>query len=151
MWELNHKEGWVPKNWNFQIVVLEKTLESPLDCKEIKPVNPNGKQFWIFIRRIDAEAEVPVLWPPDGKSQLMRKDPDAGKDWRQEEKGTQGARWLDGITESTWVWASSGRWWRTGKPGMLQPMGSKRVEQDWASEQQQKPRKRLVGTKSWRT
>ena len=87
MWELDHKEGWVPKNWCFWTVVLEKTLESPLDCKEIKPVNPKGNQPWIFIGMTDAEAETPILWPPNDKSQLIRKDPGAGKDWRQEEKG----------------------------------------------------------------
>ena len=81
-------EAWVLKNWCFWIVVLEKTLESLLDCKEIKPVNPKGNQPWIFIGRTDSQAEAPVLWPPDGKSWLMRKDPDAGKDWTQEEKGT---------------------------------------------------------------
>ena len=86
MWELDHKEGWVPENWCFQIVVLEKTLESPLDSQEIKPVNPKGSQPWIFIGRTDAEAEAPVLQPPDTKSQLIEKDPDAGKDWRQKEK-----------------------------------------------------------------
>ena len=85
MWELDHKEGWAPKNWCFPTVVLEKTLESPLNNKEIKPVNPKGNQPWIFIGRVDAEA--PILWPPDVKSQLTGKDPDAGKDWRQEEKG----------------------------------------------------------------
>ena len=88
MWELDYKESWVPKNWWFWTVVLEKTLESPLDCKEIKPVNPKGNQPWIFIGRTNAEAEVPILWLPDVKSQLTGKDPDAGKDWRQEEKGT---------------------------------------------------------------
>ena len=82
MWELDHKEGWALKNWFFQTVVLEKTLESPLDCKEIKPVNPKGNQPWIFTGRTDA----PILWPPDAKSQLIGKDPDAGKDWRQKEK-----------------------------------------------------------------
>ena len=87
MWELDHKEGWVLKNWCFQTVVLEKTLESPLDCKEIQPVNPKGNQSWMFIGRTDAEAEAPVLWPPDAKNWLSGKDPDAGKDWRQEEKG----------------------------------------------------------------
>ena len=79
MWELDHKEGWVPKDWCFQTVVLEKTLESPLDCKDIKPVNPKGNQPSIFIERTDAEAEAPILWPPDVKSQLTGKDPDAGK------------------------------------------------------------------------
>ena len=85
MWELDHKESWVPKNWCFWTVVSEKILESPLDCKEIKPVNPKGNQSWIFIGRTDDEAETPILWPPDAKSWLIRKDPDAGKDWRQEE------------------------------------------------------------------
>ena len=87
MWESDHKEGWALKNWCSWTVVLEKTLESPLDCKEIKPVNPKGNQPWIFIRRTDAEAETPILWPPDVKSQLIRKDCDGRKDWRQE-KGT---------------------------------------------------------------
>ena len=85
LWELDHKEGWEPKDWYFWAVTLEKTLESPLDCKEIKPVNPKGNQPWIFIGRTDAEAEAPILWPPDAKSQLIGKDPDAGKDWGQEE------------------------------------------------------------------
>ena len=84
MWEVDHKEGWAPKNWCFLIVVLEKTLESPLNCKVIKPVNPRGNQPWIFIGRTDAEAS--VLWLPDAKSQLIGNDPDAGKDWRQKEK-----------------------------------------------------------------
>ena len=87
MWELDHKEGWAQKNRCFWTVVLEKTLESPLDCKEIKPVNPKGNQSWIFTGRINAKAEAPILWPPNMKSQLIRKDPDAEKDWRQEEKG----------------------------------------------------------------
>ena len=85
MWELDHKEGWAPKNWCFQTVLLEKTLESPLDSK-IKPVNPKGNQLQIFIERTDAKAEAPILRPPDGKSWLIRKDPDARNDWRQEEK-----------------------------------------------------------------
>ena len=88
MWELDHKEVWAPKNWCFWTVVLEKTLESPLDCKEIQPVHPKGDQSWVFIGRTDVEAETPLLCPPDAKSRLIRKDPDAGKDWRQEEKGT---------------------------------------------------------------
>ena len=89
MWELDHKDGWELKNWCFRIVVLEKTLESPLDCKEIKPVNPKGNQPWIFVERTDAEA--PILWPLDVKNWLIWNDPDAGKDWRQEEKrATQG-------------------------------------------------------------
>ena len=87
MWELNHKESWASKNWWFWTVVLEKTLESPLDCKEITPVNSKGGQSWIFIGRADAEAETPILWPPDAKNWLIGKDPDAWKNWRQEEKG----------------------------------------------------------------
>ena len=86
MWELDCVESWAPKNWCFWTVVLEKTLESPLDCKEIQPVHPKGDQSWIFIGRTDAET--PILWPPDAKTWLIGKDPDAGKDWRQEEKGT---------------------------------------------------------------
>ena len=88
MWELDHKESWAPNNWCFWTVVLEKTLESPLDCKEIKSVNLEGNQLWIFIGRTDAEDEAPIFWPHDARSQLTGKDPDAGKDWRQEEKGT---------------------------------------------------------------
>ena len=87
MWELDYKESWVPKNWCFWTVVLEKTLESPLDSKEIQRVHPKGNQPWTFTGRIDVEAETPVLWPPDAKNWLTVKDPDAGKDWRQEEKG----------------------------------------------------------------
>ena len=87
MWELDHKEGWMPKNWCFWTVVLEKTLESPLDCKEFQPVHPKGDPSWMFIVRTDVEAETPILWPPDAKNWLIRKDPDAGKDWRQEKKG----------------------------------------------------------------
>ena len=86
MWELDHKDGWAPNNWRFQIVALEKTLKSPLDSK-IKPVSPKGNQSWIFIGRINAEAESAILLPPDAKSQLTKKDPDAGKNWGQEEKG----------------------------------------------------------------
>ena len=90
MWELDYKESWAPKNWCFWTVVLEKSLESPLDCKEIQPVHPKGDQSWVFIGRTDVEAEMPVLWAPDVKSWLIWKDPDAGKDWGQEEKGTTG-------------------------------------------------------------
>ena len=87
MWELDYKESWVPKNWGFWIVVLEKTLGSHFDSKEIQPVHPKGNQSWIFIGKTAAEAETPILWPPDGKNWLIGKDPDAEKDWRQEEKG----------------------------------------------------------------
>ena len=90
MWELDHKEGWVPKNWCFWTVMLEKTLKSPLDWKDIKSVSPKGNQLWIFIRRTDAEAETPVLWLPGAKNWLIWKDPDAGKDWSLEEKETAG-------------------------------------------------------------
>ena len=86
--ELDYKENWAPKNWCFWTVVLEKTLENPLDCKEIQPVHPKGNQSWIFIGRTDAEAETSILWPSDAKNRLIWKDPDAGKDWRQEEEGT---------------------------------------------------------------
>jgi len=89
MWELDLKQGWVPKNWCFWTVVLEKILESPLDCKEIKPVSPKGNQPWIFIGRTDAKAETPILWPPVVKNWLVGKDPDAGKDWRQEKGMTE--------------------------------------------------------------
>ena len=88
IWEQDYKESWALKNWRFWTVVLEKTLENPLDCKEIQPVHPKGNQSWIFIGRTDAEAETPILWPPDAKTWLIGKDPDTGKDWRWEEKGT---------------------------------------------------------------
>ena len=87
MWELDCEESWAPKNWCFWTVVLEKTLESPLDCKEIQPVHPKGDQSWVFFGRTDAEAETPIFWPADAKNCLIWRDPDAGKDWRQEEKG----------------------------------------------------------------
>ena len=102
MWELDCKESWALKNWCFWTVVLEKTLESPLDCKETQPVHPKGNQSWLFIGRTDVEAETPILWPPDVKNWLIGKDPEAGKDWRREEKGTtEGEKvrwhhWLEG-------------------------------------------------------
>ena len=99
MWGLDYKESWAPKNWCFWTVVLEKTLESPLDCEEIQPVHPKD-QSWVFIGRTDVEGETPILWPPDVKSWLIWKDPDAGKDWRWEEKGITEIRWLGGITDS---------------------------------------------------
>ena len=98
MWELDYKEGWAPRNLCFWTVVLEKPLESPLDCKEIQPVHPKGNQFWIFIGRTDIEAETPILWSPDVKNWLIWKGPDFGKDWRQRTRGWQRMRWLDGIT-----------------------------------------------------
>ena len=99
MWELDYKESWALKNWYFGTVVLKKILESPLDSKEIQPVHPKD-QSWVFIGRTDVEAEIPILWPPDVKSWLNGKDTGAGKDWRQEERGRQRTRWLDGITDS---------------------------------------------------
>ena len=100
MWELDYKESWTLKNWCFWTVVLEKTLESPLDSKLIQPVHPKGNQSWIFIGKTDAEAETPILWPPDVKSWLIWKDPDAGKDWRWNEKGMTEDEMVDGITDS---------------------------------------------------
>ena len=132
MWKLDHKEGWMLKNWCFWIVVLEKTS---LDCKEIKLFNPKGNQPWIFIRRTDAEAKAPILWPPDAKSQLIKKDSDAGKDWRQEEKGM---RWLNGITDSLdmslsrlWEIVKDRKAWHAAVHGVT------KCRHYWATEQQQ--------------
>ena len=105
MWEMAHKEGWAPKNWCFQTMVLEKTLESSLDNKEIKPVNSKGNKPWIFIG--GTEAEAPILWPSDAKSRLIGKDPDAGKDWRQEEKGTTDDEMVGSPSQWTWIWTNS--------------------------------------------
>ena len=107
IWELDHKESWVLKNWCFWTVVLEKTLESPLDCKEIQPVHPKGDQSWVFIGRTDVEAETSILWPPDVKNWLIWKDPDAGKDWGQEEKGTtedEMVGWHHWLNEHEFEW-----------------------------------------------
>ena len=124
MWELEYKENWVPKNWCFWTVVLEKTLDSPLDYKEIQPVHPKGDQSWVFIGRTDAEAETPILWPPDVKGWLTGKDSDAGKDWAQEEKGTtedemvgwhhrlsrHGCGWTPGVGDGQGGLACCGSW-----------------------------------------
>ena len=138
------------KNGCFWTVVLQKILESPLDCKEIQPVHPKGDQSWVFIGRTDAEAETPILWPLHAKSWLIGKDPDAGKDWRREEKrmthlkrswcwerlrageGDDGGwdGWMASPTQWTWVWVDSRSWWWTGRPGMLRFMGSQRVGHD---------------------
>ena len=124
MWELEHKEGWAPKNSCFWTVVLEKTLESPLDCKEIQPVHPKGDQAWVFIGRTDVEAETPILWPPDVKNWLIWKDPDAGKDWRHVLSILSG--------QNTFFEIRS--WWWTGRPGVLWFMGLQRVGHYWATE-----------------
>ena len=134
-WELDYTEGWVPKNWCFWTVVLEKTLEIPLDCKEIKPANPKGNQPWIFIGRIDAEAEAPILWLPDAKSQLTGKDWCWGKLRAGEEGNRSWDSWMASPTQRTWVWANSRRQWRTEKPGVLQSMGSQRVRHSFVTEQ----------------
>ena len=132
----DYKESWAPKKWCFWTVVLEKILESPLDCKEIQPVHPKGNESWIFIGRTDAEAETPILWPPDAKNWLIWKDPDAGKDWRWEEKGTAEDEMVGRHppTQWTWVWVNSGSWWQTRRPGMLQSIRSQRVRHDWVTE-----------------
>ena len=135
MWELGHKKTWVLKNWCFWTVVLEKTLESPLDCKEIQPVHPKGNQSWLFIGRNDAKAETPVLWPPHAKSWLIWKDLDAEKDWRQEEKGMTKDKmvgWYHRLNGHEWV--NSRSWWWSGRPGILQSMGSQRVPHAWVTE-----------------
>ena len=140
MWELDYKESWLLKNWCFWTVVLEKTLESPLDSKEIQSVHPTGNKSWTFTGRTDAEAETPILWPPDVKSWLILKDPDAGKDWRQggegAERGWDG--WMASLTHWPWVWVSFRSWWWTGKSGVLQSTGSQRIRHDWVTEQQLK-------------
>ena len=135
MWELDCEESWVPKYWFFWTVVLEKTLESPLDSKEIQPVNSKGDQSWVFFGRTDANADTSILWPPHVKSWLIGKDSDAGRDWGQEENGTTGwDGWMASPTRWTRVWVNSGSWWWTGRPGVLQLMGSQRVGHDWTTE-----------------
>ena len=132
------KEGWALKYWCFQTVVLEKTLESILDSREIKSFNPKRNQPWIFVGMINPEPEAPILWLPDAKSWLIRKDPDAGKYWRQEEKGRTEDKmvgwhhWLNGQEFEQAL--GNGRWWRTGKLGVLQSMGLQRVGHYWVTE-----------------
>ena len=135
MWELDCEESWALKNWCLWTVVLEKTLENPLDCKEIKPVHPKGDKSWAFIERTDAETETPVLWPPHEKSWLI------GRPWCWEGLGTGGEgdnRGWDGLmaslTQWTWVWVNSWSLWCTRRPGVLWFMGSQRVRHDWATQ-----------------
>ena len=139
MGELDHKEGWAPKNWCFQTVVPEKTLESPLDYKEIKPVNPKGNQSWIFVERTKAEAEAPILWPPDTNSWLIGKDPDSGKEWGQEEKVVvedEMAGWHHQLSGHKFEQTPEDSE-RQGSLALSSPCG-RRVGDDWATEQQQK-------------
>ena len=136
MWELDCEESWTLKNWCFWTVVLEKTLESLLDSKEIQPVHCEGDQPWGLFGRTDAKDETPVLWPPHVKSWLTRKDSAAGRDWRQVKKGTtedeiaEWHHWLDG----RWVWVNSGSWWWTGRPGVLWFMALQRAGHIWVTE-----------------
>ena len=136
MWDLDCDERWVPKNWCFWTVVLEKTLESSLDCKEIQLVQSNADQPWVFFGRIYAKAETPGLWPPHAKSWLFGKISDAGERLGAGGKGDDSGwdGWMASLTWWTWVWVNSGRWWWTGRPGVLQFMGSQIVGHDWATE-----------------
>ena len=135
MQKLDCDESWGLKNWCFWTVVFEKTLENPLDYKEIQPVHPKADQSWVFIGRTDAEAETPIFWPPHAKSQLI------GKDWCWEGLGAGGDGddrgwdgWMASLTWWTWVWVNSGSWWWTGRPEVLWFMESQRVAHDWATE-----------------
>ena len=135
MWELEYKESWALKNWCFWTVMLEKTLESPLHWKEIQAVHLKGNQSWILIGKTDAEAKTRILWLPDAENWLIGKDPDAGKDWRREEKGMiedEMGGWHHQLR--TWVWVKSGSWWWTRRPGVLQSMELQRAGHDWATE-----------------
>ena len=133
MWKLDHKEGWALKNWCFWTVALEKTLESPLDSKEIQSVNPEGNQPWIFIERTDAEAEAPILWPPIGKNWLIWKDPDAGKIEGRRRRGLQRMRWLDGISDLMDMSLSKFQDLVVGNPGVLQFMALHGVRHKWVN------------------
>ena len=136
MWELDSEKGWVSKNWCLRTVVLEKTLESPLESKEIKPDNPKRSQPWIFTERTDADAEPPISWSPDVKNGPIGKDPDTGKDWGQKKKGATEDKmvgwhhWLNGHEFEQAVGDGDGK----GRPGVLQSMGSQRVRHDWGTE-----------------
>ena len=130
------EEGWVPKNWCFWTVALEKTLESPSDCKEIQPVHPKGDQSWVFIGRTDAEAETPILWPTSCEELTHWKRlwcwEGLGAGGEGDNRGWDG--WMASLTWWTWVWVNSGSWWWTGRPGVLRFMGSQRIRHDWATE-----------------
>ena len=137
MWELDCDESWAPKNWCFWTVVLENTLASPLDCKEIQPVHPKGDQSWLFIGRTDFEAETPILWPPDAK--ILKTHWKRPWCWARLKVGREGddrgwGGWIGSLTQWTWVWVNSKSWWWTGRPGVLQSMGSQRVGHDWMTE-----------------
>ena len=135
MWELDYKESWVPKNWCFWSVVLEKTLENPLDTKEIRSVHPKGNQSWVFIGRTDAEAETPILWPPHGKLTHWKRPwcwEGLGAGGDGDDRGWDG--WMASPTRWTCVWVNTGSLWWTGRPGVLWLMGSQRVGHDWATE-----------------
>ena len=135
MWELDHTQSCALKNWCFRTVVLEKTLESPLGCKEIQPVYSKINQSWVFIGRTHSKAETPVLWPPHAKSWLIGKDSAAGRGGARGEGDDRGwDGWMASLTRWTWVWVNSGSWWRTGRPGVLRFMGSQRVGHNWATE-----------------
>ena len=135
MWELDHKEGWMPKNWCFWTVVLEKTLERLLDCKEIQPVHPKGNQSWIFTGRTDAEAETPILLPSWWEEVTNEKTLMLGQiEGRRRGDDRRWDGWMASPTGWTWVWAGFGSWWWTGKPGVLQSIGSRRIRHDWVTE-----------------
>ena len=137
MWELDYKESWALKNVCFWTGVLEKTLESPLDCKEMQPVHSKGNQSWIFIGRTDAEAKTPKLWPPDARTDSLEKTlmlggHQSGAGGEGDDKGWDG--WMASPTRWTWVWVNYRSWWWTGRPGMLRFMGSQRVGHDLVTE-----------------
>ena len=135
MWELDCAESWALKNWCFWTVVLEKALEGPLDCKEIQPVHPKGDQSWVFFGRNDAKAETPVLWPPHAELTHLKRPwcwEGLGAGGEGDDRGWDG--WMASPTRWTLVWVNSGSWWWTGRPGVLQFMGSQRVRHDWLTE-----------------
>ena len=135
MWKLDCQESWAPKNWWFWTVVLEKTLESPLDCKEIQPVHSEGDQPWDFFGRNDAKAETPVLWPLMQRVDSLEKTLMLGGIGGRRRRGQQRwDGWMASLTRWTWVWVNSGSWWWTGNPGVLRFMGSQRVGHDWVTD-----------------